>query len=376
MYHVEFPSLGITFNVNRTAFQIGSFSVQWYGILIAVGVLLAFLYAMRSCKKFRLDEDRLIDAVLVGLVGGIIGARLYYVLFYPGSRYLDNPLEIFALRDGGLGIYGGVIGGLLCGALMAKFRKLKVGAVLDLASLGFLIGQCIGRWGNFVNQEAFGVETDLPWGMSSEATAAVASGPVHPCFLYESLWCLLGFVLLHMFSRKLRRYDGQVFLGYVIWYGVGRFFIEGLRTDSLITPFLDLRVSQLVAAASVLAAAVLLVVFRKRTSLSGCGSRKVMALNGITDEEPEEDIMESQSTLFEDMAVGDVLREEHGAEAAAVAQAGAAEEAPEDGAQEPLPEGEEEKDGPAEAPAPETAADGAGDDGGIERAEEEEKWQN
>ena len=376
MYHVEFPSLGITFNVNRTAFQIGSFSVQWYGILIAVGVLLAFLYAMRSCKKFRLDEDRLIDAVLVGLVGGIIGARLYYVLFYPGSRYLDNPLEIFALRDGGLGIYGGVIGGLLCGALMAKFRKLKVGAVLDLASLGFLIGQCIGRWGNFVNQEAFGVETDLPWGMSSEATAAVASGPVHPCFLYESLWCLLGFVLLHMFSRKLRRYDGQGLLGYVIWYGVGCFFIEGLRTDSLITPFLVLRVSQLVAAASVLAAAVLLVVFRKRTSLSGCGSRKVMALNGITDEEPEEDIMESQSTLFEDMAVGDVLREEHGAEAAAVAQAGAAEEAPEDGAQEPLPEGEEEKDGPAEAPAPETAADGAGDDGGIERAEEEEKWQN
>ena len=195
---------------------------------------------------------------------------------------------------------------------MAKFRKLKVFAVLDLASLGFLIGQCIGRWGNYVNQEAFGSETSLPWGMMSENTQLVSQNPVHPCFLYESLWCLVGFILLHIFSRKFRRYDGQVFLGYIIWYGIGRFFIEGLRTDSLITPFLDLRVSQLVAAASVLAGVVLLVVFRKRTSLSGCGSAKVMELNGIRDEISQEEILQGPSTIFEDMDVSEALKEEAG----------------------------------------------------------------
>ncbi len=312
MYHVQVPYLGMEFDVNRTAFTIGNFSIEWYGILIALGVLLAFLYAMKSCKKFRIDQDRLIDTVLVGLIGGIIGARLYYVLFYPGDMYINDPMKIFAIRDGGLGIYGGVIGGLLCGGLMAKFRKLKVFAVLDLASLGFLIGQCIGRWGNYVNQEAFGSETSLPWGMMSENTQLVSQNPVHPCFLYESLWCLVGFILLHIFSRKFRRYDGQVFLGYIIWYGIGRFFIEGLRTDSLITPFLDLRVSQLVAAASVLAGVVLLVVFRKRTSLSGCGSAKVMELNGIRDEISQEEILQGPSTIFEDMDVSEALKEEAG----------------------------------------------------------------
>ena len=166
-YNVSFPSLGMEFTVSPTAFTIGSVTIQWYGIIIAVGVILAILYALRSCKKFNIDQDKLIDCILVGLIGGIIGARLYYVIFYPGSDYIEDPMKIFAIRDGGLGIYGGVIGGLLCGSLMAKFRKLKVFAVLDIASLGFLIGQCIGRWGNYVNQEAFGRETDLPWGMLS-----------------------------------------------------------------------------------------------------------------------------------------------------------------------------------------------------------------
>jgi len=165
-----------------------------------------------------------------------------------------------------------------------------------MASLGFLIGQCIGRWGNFFNQEAFGVQTNLPWGMVSENTANVA---VHPCFLYESLWCLLGFILLHIFSRKFRRYDGQVFILYLVWYGLGRFFIEGLRTDSLITPMLPIRVSQLVAAVTVLFGIALLIVFRNRTSLVGCGSKKVMELNGIVDEVPEELIDDGTSTIFD-----------------------------------------------------------------------------
>jgi phosphatidylglycerol:prolipoprotein diacylglycerol transferase len=146
--------------------------------------------------------------------------------------------------------------------------------------------------------------------MSSEATEAFSSIGVHPCFLYESLWCILGFVLLHIFSRRFRRYDGQVFLLYIVWYGIGRFFIEGLRTDSLLTPYIPLRISQLVAAASVLAGVVLLIVFRKRTVLTGCGSKKIMELNSIIDvvpekkEEKEEEVPldDGTSTIFESAA--------------------------------------------------------------------------
>jgi phosphatidylglycerol---prolipoprotein diacylglyceryl transferase len=290
MYNVQFPGFGINIPINPIAFKIGNYTIAWYGILIASGFLLAFLYAMKSCKRFRMDQDKLIDAVLVGILGGIIGARLYFVLFSTDSYYIKNPLSILDIRGGGLGIYGGIIGGLLCGALIAKLHKLSVPAVLDIAALGFLIGQTIGRWGNFTNQEAFGSETSLPWRMVSENTEKIASGGVHPCFLYESLWCLLGFVLLHIFSRKFRRYDGQTFLLYVLWYGAGRFFIEGLRMDSLLTPVLPLRISQVVAAVTVLAAAVLLVVFRNRTSLTGCGSAKIMELNAIVDEIPKEEI--------------------------------------------------------------------------------------
>lgn len=299
MYHVQFPKLNINIDINPTAFTIGNLSVKWYGVLIALSFLLAFFYAMSSCKKFRMDEDKLLDAVIVGIIGGIIGARAYYVIFSTSDQYIKNPISALYIWEGGLGIYGGIIGGVLCGALVAKLRKINVATVLDLAALGFLIGQCIGRWGNFVNQEAFGVETNLPWGMLSENTSRVASGPVHPCFLYESLWCLLGFVLLHIFSRKFRRYDGQVFILYLIWYGVGRFFIEGLRTDSLITPILPIRVSQLVAVVTVLTGAILLIVFRNRTSLAGCGSRKIMELNGIVDEVPEDMIEDDgTSTIF------------------------------------------------------------------------------
>ncbi|MVB11941.1 Prolipoprotein diacylglyceryl transferase [Caprobacter fermentans] len=304
MYHVQFPGLGINVTLDPIAFKIGNHPIAWYGIIIATGFLLAFLYALQSCKKFRVDPDRFVDVVMVGIIFGVIGARLYYVLFDSSSQYIENPISVFYIWNGGLGIYGGIIGGLLFGSLMAKLRKLSIPAVLDLASLGFLIGQCIGRWGNFVNQEAFGTGTNLPWRMISENTDLVSAAGVHPCFLYESFWCLLGFILLHIFSRKYRRYDGQVFLLYTLWYGVGRFFIEGLRTDSLITPVIPLRVSQVVAAAAVIAAIVLLIVFRNRTVLTGCGSRKIMELNSIVDEVKPEEIEETYtddgtSTIFD-----------------------------------------------------------------------------
>ena len=306
MYNVQFPKLGWEFHIEPTAFRVGSAPIAWYGVIIAAGFILAFLYVLVSCKKMHINSDKLVNCVLVGMVTGIIGARLYYVIFYPGDMYIRDPMLIFNIRSGGLAIYGGIIGGLLGGVLTAKICKLKIPAVLDIASLGFLIGQGIGRWGNFINQEAFGRETDLPWGMVSEGTRAVVNGPVHPCFFYESIWCLLGFALLHIFCRKFRRYDGQVFLLYVAWYGVGRFFIEGLRTDSLLTPFASLRVSQLVAAATVLVSVVLLLVFRNRTSLSGCGSAKVAAMNALQETIPDE-LIEAEITPVED---GAFLKEE------------------------------------------------------------------
>lgn len=313
-HEVQFPGLGITINVNPVAFSIGNFDVYWYGILIGIGFLLAVLYGFSSCKKMNINKDHLFDAVIAGLIGGVIGARLYYVAFYPGNKYLENPLEIFAIHSGGLGIYGGIIGGLLCGALVAKWRKMNVLAVLDVASIGYLIGQCIGRWGNFINQEAFGSATTLPWGMYSEVTAQDVVGYVHPCFLYESLLCLLGFIVLHIFTRRFRQYDGQTFLLYIVWYGVSRFFIEGLRTDSLLLPGIDLRVSQVLAAASVLAAVILLIlgaVFQKKLKLTGCGSRKAMLANGLElDVEKEVHIdAEAASTFFSDMSAEEAERQ-------------------------------------------------------------------
>ncbi len=310
-YNVTFPHLGLEFNINPVAFSIGSFHVYWYGIIIAAGFLLALIYASFSCKKMNIDINRLFDVVIVGLITGVIFARLFYVVFYPGDKYWKNPLEIFQIHDGGLAIYGGIIGAVVFGSLMAKLRKLKVTAVLDIAALGFLIGQCVGRWGNFINQEAFGSATELPWGMHSENTAAVVDGNVHPCFLYESLLCLLGFVLLHFFTRRFRRYDGQTFLLYIVWYGACRFFIEGLRTDSLIIPGTGLRVSQVIAAACVVAGIILLVLFRHRTSLTGCGDRRVMEAVGLVESTalPED---ETPSTIFGDLPPEEIQEIFHG----------------------------------------------------------------
>ena len=281
-HEVSFPNLGLEFTLNPIAIEIGSFSIYWYGIIIAIGFLLAIAYALKSSKSFNLSSDAVFDCSFIGLIAGVIGARLYYVIFYPGDKYWNNPLEIFNIKDGGLGIYGGIILGLLAGFLVAKRKKISTLAVLDVGCLSFLIGQGVGRWGNFINQEAFGDATNLPWGMSSDATELIVPGAnVHPCFLYESILCFLGFILLHIFSRKFRQYDGQVALLYAVWYGLSRFFIEGLRTDSLMIPYINIKVSQAVAMASVLIAIALLIALRNRTNLTGCGSQKIIELNGI-----------------------------------------------------------------------------------------------
>ncbi len=265
MYNVSFPGLGINnLPVSPVAVSAGNFQIYWYGVIIGAGLLLACVYAWFSSERFNVDKNKLINCVLVGIVTGIIGARLYYVLF-TWDYYSLHPIEIFYIHQGGLAIYGGIAGALIGGCIVAKIQKMKIMPVLDVASLGFLIGQGIGRWGNFANQEAFGTQTDLPWGMVSENTGGVA---VHPCFLYESLWCLLGFVLIHFISRRFQKYPGQVFYMYLSWYGFERMVVEGLRTDSLYLPFqifgIDIRVSQLLSLLLFIFGIVMLIVNRKK----------------------------------------------------------------------------------------------------------------
>lgn len=273
---VAFPKLGLEFEFDPVAFSIGDIHVAWYGILIAAGILLAMVFAMTQCKKFGIIADKLMNAALGGVIGGIIGARAYYVIF-TWDQYKDDLSSIFKTWEGGMAIYGGLIGGLAVGLLVAKISKIRIRPALDIASMGFLIGQSIGRWGNFINVEAFGSNTDLPWGMTSPSITAYLqehaaelsslgvnidiTAPVHPCFLYESLWCALGFLLLFLY-RKHRKFDGEIFLMYSVWYGAGRFVIEGLRTDSLTIG--TIRVSQLLAGLVVVAGVILWLVITSR----------------------------------------------------------------------------------------------------------------
>lgn len=266
---VGFPKMGIEFHFSNTAFSVFGFEIKWYGILIALGMLLAMIYCFRRMKEFGLDGDRAVDAVLAGLIAGLAGARVYYIIFDPDKTLAD----FFQIRSGGLAIYGGLIGAVLAGGLVARLRKVRLLPLLDVASLGFLIGQCIGRWGNFANKEAFGSATDLPWGMATGSVQRVLGASVsetallaHPCFLYESIWCLIGFILLHFYSRH-RKFDGEVFLMYTAWYGLGRFFIEGLRTDSLYLGLI--RVSQLLAGLCFAVSVVLILIIRAHYKHSG-----------------------------------------------------------------------------------------------------------
>ena len=283
---VFFPFLGKDniftngIKIDKTFLRIGNFEIYWYGFLIALGALLAMIFCFKIMKKFGINPDKAVDSVIFGFVGAVIGARLYFVLFSWNNYVSDGKFQFkdaINIRDGGLAIYGGIIAALIVGGLVTKHNKIRISAMFDVAAFGLLIGQAIGRWGNFFNQEAYGSVTKLPWGMTSnkimnEVASKFPSTPiqdlvVHPCFLYESLWCILGFILLNIY-RKHRKFDGEIFLMYVGWYGLGRAVIEGLRTDSLMIGDY-IRVSQMLAIACVIISVAAIAINRLRVKDSG-----------------------------------------------------------------------------------------------------------
>lgn len=259
---VTFKGIDHVFNVSSVfcEFTLGGreISIKWYGVIIAFGFLLAVLFGGRTAYKWKTDLNKMLDVLIYGTFAAIIGARLYYCIFN-WEQYSSDPVRILYIWEGGLAIYGGIIGGILAAFIVCKVEKLNFYNLLDMAGMSLLIGQGIGRWGNYANQEAFGSNTNGNFGMmSSKVTEYIIRhqaelpgvdphAPVHPTFFYESVWCIVGFVLLYIMCKKFRKFSGQIFLGYGIWYGIGRMIIEGMRTDSLYIGDTNIRVSQLLS---------------------------------------------------------------------------------------------------------------------------------
>ncbi len=251
---VSFPGLGIgEGDISSIAFSIGDFTVMWYGICIALGMVMAIAYASWRCKQQGITVDDLIDVAIFTIFFGVIGARLYYVLF--SDHEFKTLWDIINLRTGGLAIYGGIIFGAATIVVVCLIKKISWRKLYDAAGPGVMLAQAMGRWGNFFNGEAFGAQVEeghplhfLRMGLISSNTyndfGTTKMVYVHPTFLYESLWNILGFVLINIFFKK-KKFDGEVALWYFAWYGFGRMFIEGLRTDSLYIGSTGIRVSQL-----------------------------------------------------------------------------------------------------------------------------------
>ena len=275
---ISFPGLfgDWQFTASSKALDVGN-GIYWYGIFIAAGLLIALWFCMRQAPRFGLVEDNLLDAALWGVPSGILGARLYYIVFYLDLyRTADGGLDfgkMVRIWDGGLAIYGAIIAAFLTVYAVSRRKKFSYLALMDDVVMGMLIGQTLGRWGNFMNREAFGAVTDVPWRMRLWATTGEFYD-VHPTFLYESLWNLVGFLLIWLVLTKRRRFDGENFLFYFLWYGLGRVWIEGLREDSLylfdVTLFgAPVRVSQALSALLIVVSAVLLLRNLRRSKAAG-----------------------------------------------------------------------------------------------------------
>lgn len=307
VYHVTI--FGIHLTLNPVAFTLpigGGWRIYWYGIIIAAGFLGALIYALKNAPRFSLNTDRMLDVVLVTTPVAILSARAYYILFSPQDTFRDF-FDFSSSGFQGLAIYGGVIAAFGVGALMCYLRRVNILDMFDLAAIGFLIGQGVGRWGNFMNQEAFGGPTGSDWwGMMSENTGGVL---VHPCFLYESVWCIAGVFVLHHFSKK-RRFKGQIVLTYGVWYGFGRAWIEMLRSDSLYLGVIKVSclLSFLLCAACAVALTVLL--RRKRESAEEIGYVPVFADETAPQEQaPESDTSEENTEKFSE---SEITEEENG----------------------------------------------------------------
>lgn len=258
--YISFPELNISLKINRVAFSLFGIDIYWYGIIIGLGMALAFIYGYREFKRCGLSLDDLLNMFLIALPVSIVCARLYYVVF-SFDEYKDNLIEILNLRNGGIAVYGSLIGAATVVIVYSKKKKLNLPLILDILAVGFLIGQAVGRWGNFINGEAFGSHTTLPVAMTIKKGGVTYADSVHPTFLYESLWDAVGVIIL-ILCKSRKKFDGEVFLLYLMWYGMGRFWIEGLRADSLYIG--SVRVSQLVAILSVIVSAVLIGINRRK----------------------------------------------------------------------------------------------------------------
>lgn len=223
--------------MDRVAFTIFGIDVMWYGILMAIGMILGTLIALKEAKRVGIKEDNILDLAIIAIPVGLICARLYYVIFN-WEYYASNPSQVFNFRGGGMAIHGALIGGVLAGYLFSRYKKINFFKLADTVIIGMPLAQAIGRWGNFINKEAHGGPTNLPWGIMVDGVK------VHPTFLYESIWDFGIFVFLWMF-RKKKSYEGQIIVLYAILYSLGRFFIEGLRTDSLMIG--PLRMAQVIS---------------------------------------------------------------------------------------------------------------------------------
>lgn len=256
MNNISFPGLGLEFAVNPNAFTVFGRDIKWYALIILTGIILAVLFGLRESRKVGISDDTVMDIAIICIPIAIICARAYYVIC-EWSYYSRHKDEIIQIWNGGIAIYGAIIGGCLSAYIYCRIKKVNVAEMFDIGAMGFLIGQAIGRWGNFMNAEAFGYETDLPWRMYIEEINMA----VHPTFLYESLWNALGFIIL-LFYRKHKKFNGEVFLLYATWYGIGRACIEGLRADSLYIANTGIRTSQLLAILIVVTSVIIISVKR------------------------------------------------------------------------------------------------------------------
>lgn len=281
---ISFPFLGLSHLDPPASFSLFGREIYLYGVVIALSFIFGILYSAKRAPEFGIHPDSFYDLMIWLIPLSILGARLYFVAFQ-ADYYLQHPKEILAVWEGGLAIYGGLIAGFITMLLFCRLRKISFPAMLDVSSFGVLIGQSLGRWGNFFNREAFGAQTDIfcRMGLTDPSGSTVY---VHPTFLYESLWNFTGFLLLVFFSKTgRRRYNGQLILLYLFWYGLGRSWIEGLRTDSLYLWNTGIRVSQLLSICLVLICGAVLFINRHRQSLSQSTSQSAAHVGNAEKEE-------------------------------------------------------------------------------------------